>query len=206
MIINGIYEEKLLCTLISYNKLSLNNMNTPEDNLLEVSKICDFKEKQFSKTNNKINIKFPIIITQEIFLSELYDLLILTVNNKEPNTYFAYMTQIGTNKTKYQIETIKKDFDENKGKYIKGIKKFIDNDINIEKIELLFIFDLDTQKTLDLKDAKIYESGSKFCANNKIHFYCFSIEDYKLYKIVNGKKYFSVISFGDFDINTVKNE
>ena len=204
-IINGIYEEKLLCTLISYNKLSLNNMNTPEDNLLEVSKICDFKEKQFSKTNNKINIKFPIIITQEIFLSELYDLLILTVNNKEPNTYFAYMTQIGTNKTKYQIETIKKDFDENKGKYIKGIKKFIDNNINIEKIELLFIFDLDTQKTLDLKDAKIYESGSKFCANNKIHFYCFSIEDYKLYKIVNGKKYFSVISFGDFDINIKRN-
>ena len=197
-LINGIYEEKLLTTLISYNKLNLENMNNSENNLLEVTKLSEFKNKKFGKTNKKIDKTLPIIITQEIFLGEFYDLLILVPNKlNDIYNFTGYMIQIGTNKTKYEIEDIKSDFNQNKKNYISGIKKFVDNGIEINNLELLFIFDKETQEKL--KSRKIYESGSKYCLLNKIKFYCFSVNSYELYKTFDNSKYTKINNFGDFN-------
>ena len=117
-LINGIYEEKLLTTLISYNKLNLNNMSAPENNILEVNKIIEFKDSIITKTDKKVDVKSPIIITQTIFLGELYDLLVLIPNPEEESSYTLYMIQIGVNKRKEQIEEIEGDFKENKQNYI----------------------------------------------------------------------------------------
>ena len=138
-LINGIYEEKLLSTFISYNKLKLKNMDTPESNLLEVKEIFGFKNKNFVKTDKVIVNGSPIIINQGKFVGESYDLLVLIPKKeKESNIfiYTAYMTQIGTNKNKQQIDKIREDFNEDKNNYLSGIKKFIDNNINIQNIEL----------------------------------------------------------------------
>ena len=62
-IINGIYEEKLLTQIISNNKIQLKNLEIPENNLLEINKICELKDKKYEKTSQKIDISLPIIIT-----------------------------------------------------------------------------------------------------------------------------------------------
>ena len=54
------------------------------------------------------------------------------------NSYKAYLIQIGTNKTKAQINTIKTDLNEDKLKYKEGFQTF--TDCNIIKVELIFIF------------------------------------------------------------------
>ena len=54
------------------------------------------------------------IITQENFRDEHYDLVILIHNKVKDKNYIAFLIQIGLNKTKVQIEIIKKDFDDNK--------------------------------------------------------------------------------------------
>ena len=209
-LINGIYEEKLLCTLISYNKLNLKNMDTSEDNLLEVDKISEIKDKKFKKINHKIDKALPIIITQKIFLGEHYDLLILIPNTKNDKNeikynYTAYMIQIGTNKPKNNIDIIQKDFNDNKKKYISGIKAFIDNNIDIKDIELLFIFDRETQENLYLTKDKLNISGSKYCIQNKIKFYCFSLVTYELYITFDNQIYYNIINFGNFSESIKKN-
>ena len=88
----------------------------------------------------------------------------------------SYFIQIGTNKIKTQIEEIRKDFEKNEINYKKGIEKFIDYTIN--KIELILIFDKDTQ--MDIVEKKNF-AGSLYCIRNKIKFYLFSINDYLLY-------------------------
>lgn len=207
-LINGIYEEKLLNLIISYNKLNLENMKTIENNLLEVDKIYNFKYKINKKTDKKIDNHLPIIIGQKIFTGELYDLLVLIpINDKEGNIlYSAYMIQIGTNKTGTQIREIKNDFDDNKKKYLTGITTFVDNGIKIENIELIFIFDTETQKNLQLKKAYPSVFGSRYCLMNGIKFYCFSYDTYKLCKTFDNRNYFKINKFGDFDrYNTKKN-
>ena len=200
-LINSIYEEKLLTELISYNKLNLSNMETKENNLLEVKKICELKDKIYKKTSNKIETKSPIIITQEKFTGELYDLLVLVpTKDNEEITYIAYMIQIGTNKPENKIVEIKTDFKENRKKYSSGIKNFIDNNIKIKDIELVFIFDKETQEKLVSKFAKLNECGSKYCINNKIKFYCFSINNYGLYKPLTVEHYCKINEFGDFTL------
>ena len=206
-LINGIYEEKLLSTLISYNKLNIDNMKTSENNLFEVSKICQLKFKIFKKTSKKFDNGLTIIINQENFKGELYDLLILIPKkvNEGNFIYSAFMIQIGTNKTGSQIMEIKNDFDDNKNNYLEGIKLFIDNKIKIETIELLFIFDKETQVKLQLNKTWPSIFGSKYCLNNIIKFYCFSYETYKLYKTFDNRNYFAIKKFGDFDkYNTKK--
>ena len=54
---------------------------------------------------------------------------------------------------------------------MKGIKKFVDNKINIRDIELLFIFDKNHQQLLKMKNESLSLYGSKYCLNNKINFY-----------------------------------
>ena len=116
---NAIFEEKLLTLLISYNKFKLKNWELYEKNLLELEKIVNFKNKNIKKTENIIKKGFPIVVTQKDFTGEHYDLLILfpfKVDNH--NFYIAYMAQIGLNKIKSQIETIRKDFKNNANNYI----------------------------------------------------------------------------------------
>ena len=198
-IIKAFYEEKLLTVLISYNKLNLSNMSIPENNLLEVKEIYEFQNSTFNKINNIINIGFPIIISQENFLGKLYDLLVLIPKEEKGRYhYIIYMVLIGTNKNKAQIENIRTDFNHNKNKYQKGIKKFVDNNITISNIELIFIFDKDTQEDLFLKNGKTDEFGSKYCIQNYIKFYCFSLKDYKLYKNFDNRRYYEITEFGDF--------
>ena len=122
-----------------------------------------------------MNKNKPIIITQENYLGQNYDLLIL-MPMPFISAYNAYFIQIGTNKTKAQIDTIKKDLNENESNYKIGIKTLTDCDIN--NVYLTFIFDKDTQIGLINKDEF---SRAQYCINNNILFFLFSIEDFKLY-------------------------
>ena len=191
-IINGIYEEKLLTQIISNNKMKLKNLEISENNLLEVNKICELKDKKYEKTSQKINIDSSIIITQSTFLAPLYDLLILVPEKyNDKIVHIAYMIQIGTNKPENKIKEIESDFNPNKTKYISGIKKLIDNNIDIKRIELLFIFDKNTQE-------KLNNCGEKYCNKYSIKFYCFSTDTYKLYKSFDNNTYIEIDEFGDF--------
>ena len=130
----------------------------------------------------------PIIITQENYLDQNYDLLIL-IPIKSLNSYKAYLIQIGTNKTSSQINKIKTDFNENESNYKEGIQTF--TDCNIIKVELVFIFDKDTQ--IGLKNENEY-SGAQYCIEN-ILFYLFSIEDSKLYSTNDMELFFLLDKF-----------
>ena len=196
-ILKGIFEEKLLILLISYNKLNLKDFNVFEENFLEIEKIAEFKNSSYNKINNKINENSPIIITQENFRDEHYDLLILIPNKVKDKNYKAFLIQIGLNKTKVQIEKVKKDFDDNKNNYIKGIEKFID--IIISEIELIFIFDKESQINLEINNTNINEFGAKYCIQNNIKFYLFSIKDYTLYLTLNAMIFDKVSKFGNFN-------
>ena len=171
----GIFEEKLLILLLSCNKLNLIDLKFKEENKLEVAEIFQFKNNAFDKTDSLIDKNESIIITQENYLGQNYDLLIL-IPIKSLNSYKAYLIQIGTNKRKAQITTIKADLNENKSKYIEGFQAF--TDCNIIKVELVFIFDKDTQ--IGLKNKNEF-SGAQYCIENNILFYLFSIEDFQLY-------------------------
>ena len=198
-IINGIYEEKLLIQLISNNKFNLKNFGISENNLIEVNKIYELKDKKYGKTSQKIDIGLPIIITQSNFLGELYDLLVLIPQKDNDKTvYMAYIIQIDTNKPEEKILEIKDDFNLNKTKYIAGIKKLIDNNIMLENIELLFIFDKETQEQLIQRNENINKCGVKYCTKNNIKFYCFSSETFKLYKSLDIYTFTEIEEFGDF--------
>ena len=175
-IIQGIFEEKILILYLSYNKLDLKDLYFKEENRLEVEEIYKFQFNNFDKTNKSFDKNKPIIITQENYLGKNYDLLILIPMN-DKSGYKAYFIQIGTNKTKAQIDLIFQDLNENKNNYKEGIKKYIGYDII--SVELAFIFDKDTQIGL-FKKQKI--SGAQYCIKNKYLFYIFSTIDFKLYK------------------------
>ena len=181
----GIFEEKILILFLSCNKLNLKDLKFIEDNKLEVEEIFQFKNNAFDK-NNKLNKNKSIIITQENYLGQNYDLLIL-IPTSSINAYNAYFIQIGTNKTKTQINTIKTDLNENESKYIEGIETF--TGCVIFKVELLFIFDKDTQ--IELKNKNEF-SGAQYCIDNNILFYLFSIKDFKLFS-TNDMKLFTII-------------
>ena len=210
-IINGIYEEKLLTQIISNNKIQLKNLEIPENNLLEINKICELKDKKYEKTSQKIDISLPIIITQSFLFTPLYDLLVLVPErNNDKIDHIAYIIQIGTNEPDNKIKEIENDFEQNKGKYITGIKKLIDNNINIKKIELLFIFDKETQEKLIGNYEKANKCGVKYCIQKQIKFYCFSTKTYKLYKNLDNHSFTEIDEFGDFSMkknwNTYVNE
>jgi hypothetical protein len=121
----GIFEEKLLILFLSCNKLNLIDLEFTEENKLEVEEIFQFKNNTFDKTNKLINKNESIIITQENYLGQNYDLLIL-IPIKSLNSYKAYFIQIGTNKKRTQICKIKADLNENESKYKEGIQTFTD--------------------------------------------------------------------------------
>ena len=137
----GIFEEKLLILLLSYNKLDLENLQIREENRLEVFEIYQFKESIYEQTNKAFIKNEPIIINQEYYLGQNYDLLIL-IPIPSINSYKAIFIQIGTNKSIDQINTIIKDLKKSKIQYKNGIKKFIG--VDITDVELVFIFDKDT--------------------------------------------------------------
>ena len=171
----GIFEEKLLTLFLSCNKLNLIDLEFTEENKLEVEEIFQFKNNTFDKTNKLIDKDKPIIITQENYLGQNYDLLVL-IPIQSLDSFLAYFIQIGTNKTSTQINIIKTDLNENKSKYKDGIETF--TGCNIFKTELVFIFDKNTQ--IGLKDKNVF-NGAQYCIENSILFYLFSIEDQKLY-------------------------
>ena len=190
----GIFEEKLLTLFFSYNKLELNNLVFKEENRLEVEEIYKFQSCIFNRTNKKIDPDFPIIITQENYLGKNYDLLILMPSLNK--SYIAYFIQIGTDKTKKQIETINTDLKQNDKKYKNGIEKYIGFSIPI--VKLVFIFDKDTQtdKINTNKNIKRKSfSCVEYCWKNHILFYLFSTNDYKLYTSKSNVDSFQIVSF-----------
>ena len=202
ILFNIIYEEKLLNMFISYNKLNLENMEIPENNFLEVDKICEFKYKINQKNSKNLGNNLPIIINPKEFEDEFYDLLILVPKKdifEKIIIFKAYMIKIGSNKIWHEILEIRDDFDKNKNFYLDGIKYFFDNKIIIKNIELLFIFDMETQNNLLLNKTRFDLFGAKYCFKNRIRYYCFSHETYKLYKSFDNRVYLPVKKFGDFD-------
>ena len=175
----GIFEEKLLILLLSYNKLDLENLQIREENRLEVFEIYQFKESIYEQTNKAFIKNEPIIINQEYYLGQNYDLLIL-IPIPSINSYKAIFIQIGTNKSIDQINTIIKDLKKNKIQYKNGIKNFIG--VDITDVELVFIFDKDTQINL-FKKKKF--SGAEYCIKKNIIFYLFSVENFRLYSTDN---------------------
>ena len=182
-ILYGIYEEKLLSLFFAFNKLELKDLAFQEKNILEVEEIYKFKDLSYSYIKKNFDKTKPIIIIQKNYLGKNYELLIL-IPNKIFNNYKAYFIQIGVNKTKEQIIEIKKDLDENKLHYEAGIKKYVD--CSITEIELVFLFDKDIQIEIYDKDVL---SGAKYCIFNKILFYLFSVEDFKLYSTSDMKEF-----------------
>ena len=192
----GIFEEKLLTLFLSYNKIELNDLNFEDSNRLEVEEIYEFNSSSYEKTEKTINKNKSIIICQNNYLGKFYDLLILV-----PTILLslnAYFIQMGTNKNKKQIDTIKNDIEVNEKNYKNGLEKFIDCKIN--KIELIFIFDKKTQ--INEAENKNF-AGSIYCITNKINFYLFSIDDYLLYKTYDMKIFNRIISFEN-PLNKIK--
>ena len=109
------------------------------------------------------------------------------------------MIKIGANKIRHEIEEIRRDFVKNEKFYLDGIKYFFDNKIIIKNIELLFIFDMETQNNLLLNKTRFDLYGAKYCFKNRIRYYCFSHENYKLIRSFDNRVYFSVKKFCDFD-------
>ena len=108
----------------SYNKLGLNELIFSGENKFEIEEIYKFKDLYYNKTTKKYNKKEPIIIYQNNFLGQKYDLLILIPLLKE-NTYQAYFVQMSINKTIESIEFFINDLKNNESLYKKGIQKFI---------------------------------------------------------------------------------
>ena len=192
----GIFEEKLLTLFFSFNKLGIQNLHFKEENRLEVKEINQLKESKFIRTNNKLDLFSPVIITQENYLGPNYDLLILIPSI---NTSFsAYFIQIGTDKNKIQIDNINDDLSSNEDNYKIGIEKY--TGLKISKIQLVFIFDKETQdqikKENDKKNSRAFTCVN-FCRDNKILFYLFSTVDYTLYSTTDMKRFNKVINFGE---------
>ena len=195
-VLQGIFEEKLLTLLISYNKVGLEDLYFKEENILEVYELYDFQYSYYTKTKKKFIKNKPIIIIQENYFGQNYDLIIL-IPDLYSESYIAYFIQIGLNKTKTQIEVINKDLTEKESKYKNGIKKFIGHDIN--RLELIFIFDYETQRSLK-NNNKPY--GALHCKEKNISFLLFSLEDYKLYEAPDMEIFSKLIKF---EINKARN-
>ena len=174
----GIYEEKLLTLLLQFNKVKINNLLFSEENMLEVEELYQFIISKYERYSGELINNKPIIITQNNFRGKFYDILILIpINDK--GDYDAIFIQIGLNKTKQEVMKLENDINQNKSKYIKGIKKYVGKDIN--DIYLVFIFDKDTQeKKIDLYDS--CSKGVEYCIKNYIKFYLFSLDDFFLYE------------------------
>ena len=82
----GIFEEKLLTLLLSCNKMNLIDLEFKEENKLEVEEIFQFKNNAFDKTDSRIDKNESIIITQENYLGQNYDLY-----NFYPNKIFEFL-------------------------------------------------------------------------------------------------------------------
>ena len=153
-IIYGIFEDKLLTLFFYFNKLGLLDLVFIEENKLQVEEIYGFKNLSNNKIKKNIDKEKPIIITQENYMGKNYDLLIL-VPNIFTKAYKAFFIIIGTDKIKEQINIIKKDLNDYKYNYQSGIKKYIDCEIST--IELVFIFDKDTQiELIEKKEKKMH--------------------------------------------------
>ena len=190
-----IFEEKLLTLFFSFNKLGIQNLHFKEENRLEVKEINKLKETKFLCNNIKLDLLSPVIITQENFLGPNYDLLILipSINT----SFLAYFMHIGTNINKSQIEDINEDLSKNEGNYKNGIENY--TGLKISKIELVFIFDKETQvqikKENDKNNSRAFTCVN-YCRDNKILFYLFSTVDYTLYSTPDMKGFNKVINFG----------
>ena len=193
---HAIFEEKLLTIFFSFNKLGIQNLCFKEENRLEIKEINQLKESKFLRTNNKLDLFSPVIITQENYLGPYYDLLILIpyINM----SFSAYFIQIGTDKNKNQINKINDDLSKNEDNYKIGIENY--TGLKISKIKLVFIFDKETQEQIKKENDKNQNNVFtcvNYCRNNKILFYLFSTVDYTLYSTPDMEKFNKVIYFGE---------
>ena len=191
-----IFEEKLLTLFFSFNKLGIQNLCFKEENRLEIKEINQLKESKFLRTNNKLDLFSPVIITQENYLGPYYDLLILIpyINM----SFSAYFIQIGTDKNKNQINKINDDLSKNEDNYKIGIENY--TGLKISKIKLVFIFDKETQEQIKKENDKNQNNVFtcvNYCRNNNNLFYLFSTVDYTLYSTPNMEKFNKVIYFGE---------
>ena len=92
----GIFEEKFLILLLSYNKLDLENLQIREENRLEVYEIYQFKQSIYEQTDKAFKKNESIIINQEYYLGQNYDLLIL----------YLYLLLIAIRLFLYKLEQI----------------------------------------------------------------------------------------------------
>ena len=174
----GVYNEKLLTIILKVNKVGLNNLNFNEDNILEVEELYDFRYCRYEKYFENIVPNEPIIITQRNFYGKNFDLLILMPVKNTFDTYDAIFIQIGLNKALKDIKYLSSDIKKNCDYLAKGINKYTDK--NIKEVFLVFIFDKDTQTKMD----EFPSRELKFCLNNDIKFYLFSINESLLYNLI----------------------
>ena len=175
----GIGLEYLIILLFMYNRFDYGNLKIAKENIIEIEKISKIKDINFIKQLKKPKLikDKSILIHQENFRGEFYDLLIIHTSIRENTAIFI---QIGTDKTELQISKIKVEFETYKESYQINLKEFLG--ITIHKIGLLFIFDKDTQ--LNQK-----AQGRDICYKKNIKYYLFDIHDCKLYNEVDWKIY-----------------
>lgn len=148
------------------------NIYFDKKNIIKLEKIKNLSEANFIKKFSISNKVKPILVEQNNFFGESYDLLIIT---KHHNYFYANFIQIGVDKPEQEIEDIESDLFNYTDNYKKNIKNSFD--INIDYICLTFIFEYETQRERN------YNSGIKFCIEKSINYYLFS-ESYDYFFIL----------------------
>ena len=186
----GLGLEFLVILLFSYNKFGFGNLRINRQNIFEIETISKIKDLDYiNKLSNPKLFQGSILIHQEKFRGEFYDLLIIHSTN---NTNTAIFIQIGTDKSEQQIYKIKKDLDNYQEYYKTNLGKVLG--IIIHKISLLFIFDFHTQQSGRAQ-------GQYICSRKDINFYLFNIEDFKLYRVIDEISHqLSDLEIEDFNI------
>ena len=170
----GVCFEKLITLLLKNNQLTYLNLKFDKNNIKEVEEISNFKEENnnYKSIFNNMDKEKPILITQINYFGKFYDLLIIIKHN---NLFYSNFIQISVDKTERDIDIILNDLKGNEISYHKNICDELGIDRNLNKISLIFIFDLETQKINN------FSSGVKFCKKKKVDCYLFSSKECKFF-------------------------
>ena len=160
--------------MLKYNQLNDFDLKFDKNNIKEVNEISNFKEKNINYNSlfNNINKEKPILITQFNYFGKFYDLLIIIKHN---DNFYSNFIQIGVDKNQNDIDIILNDLNENKSSYNDNICDELGIDRDLNKISLIFIFDLETQKLNN------FSTGVNFCKRKKIDCYLFSSKECKFF-------------------------
>ena len=164
--------EKLIILLLKNNQLNDFDLKFDKNNIKEVNEISNFKEKNFDYVSlfNNMDKEKPILITQFNYSGKFYDLLIIKKHN---NNFSSNFIKIGADKTEREIDIILNDLKENESLYNKNICDELGINRDLNKISLIYIFDLETQGLNN------FSSGVHFCKRKKIVCYLFSTRERK---------------------------